>query len=52
MTDGGAFPPRRTHTEDGPCYLIPRGHPIVRAMVRDVLRDPAFLTPALALLIS
>ena len=32
------------------CYLVPRGHPEVPRMMRQVLSDPRFVSPVLALL--
>ena len=50
MSDGTAFPPRTKKTAGVFCYLVPRRHPKVLAMIADVVVNPAYVPPALTLL--
>jgi hypothetical protein len=50
MTDSRVFPPRLLQNENGLLVLVPRQHEAIVKIMRDVLSDPAFIPPALALL--
>ena len=50
MVEGRHFPPCSAGASHPGRYLIPRHHPSTRILMADVLKDPAYIAPALALL--